>query len=154
MDEVKYVGPVALDRLLSYALNQGYPKSEGTDIIADVIMSPNPYGSSHNDRIAQLIDESGTSIDIAMYSYSDAQIGDAIEAAVNRGVTVRFIFETANSDRKLDDDAIANSKSARLEEMGVDVRYINKIMHHKFAIIDGPRDVDAAADERSALDRV
>ena len=37
-------------------------------------------------------------------------------------------------------DAAFNSKSGRLERMGVNVRWVNKIMHHKMMIIDGPRD--------------
>ena len=33
----------------------------------------------------------------------------------------------------------AGSKSARLEDLGINVRYVNKIMHHKFMLVDGPK---------------
>ena len=56
-------------------------------------------------------------------------------------MSVRVIFETANDDRK-DPQGTA---SAALEEQGMDVRYINRIMHHKFVIIDGPTDSFEAA---------
>jgi phosphatidylserine/phosphatidylglycerophosphate/cardiolipin synthase-like enzyme len=56
-------------------------------------------------------------------------------------VRVRFLFETAREDKNITDPAaLANTKSGRLEAAGIDVRYVNKILHHKFAIVDGPRD--------------
>jgi len=144
LDAVKYVGPSALDALLAYAIDQGYlDRLEGKT--AEVIFSPQPYESSHNVRVASLIDGAQHSVDIAMYSYSDARIATALENAVARGVEIRFIFETANDDRTKTGSALENSKSARLERMGINVRYVNKIMHHKFMIVDGPRsDVNAA----------
>ena len=103
-----------------------------------MIFSPQNYENSHNVRIAKEIDKAQSSVDIAMYSYSDSRIGNALESAVNRGVLVRFIFHTANDDRKKSGSSLDNSKSARLERLGVNVRYVNKIMHHKFVIVDGP----------------
>lgn len=145
LDAVKYVGKVALEQLLAYAIDQGYlDRLRGKS--ADVVFSPQPYESSHNARVAALIDDAQHSLDIAMYSYSDARIATALENAVTRGVEVRFIFETAAEDRKLTGDAAQNSKSGRLERMGINVRYVNKIMHHKFMIVDGPRDDADAAD--------
>ncbi|MEM6995152.1 MAG: phospholipase D-like domain-containing protein, partial [Myxococcota bacterium] len=142
LDKVSFVGPTALLRLRDYAVAQGYLEQVlgGGDRNIDVIFSPQPIETSHNARVADLIDGAQHSIDIMMYSFSDAAISDALEAAVERGVTVRFVFETANKDRKLDGDDLANSKSGRLEQMGVDVRWVNKIMHHKLMIVDGPRD--------------
>jgi phosphatidylserine/phosphatidylglycerophosphate/cardiolipin synthase-like enzyme len=76
-----------------------------------------------------------------MYSFSDYSIMDALEAATKRGVSIRFLYQGASDDRK---DA-AGTRSADLEDLGIEVRWINKIMHHKFAIIDGPRNaVDQA----------
>jgi len=139
LDAVKYVGKVALERLLEYAISQGYlDRLAGKT--AEVIFSPQPYANSHNVRVAALIDGATKSVDIAVYSYSDALIGTALENAVNRGVKIRFIFETANDDRKKTGTDLENSKSARLERLGINVRYVNKIMHHKYMIVDGPRD--------------
>ncbi|HEU5060485.1 MAG TPA: phospholipase D-like domain-containing protein [Kofleriaceae bacterium] len=143
LDAVPFVGPVALAALLDYAKEKGLLGGGGN---VSVIFSPQPADSSHNARVAQLIDAAQHTIDIAMYSFSDAGISAALERAVDRGVEVRFVFETANEDKKLTGSALASSKSGRLEAAGVNVRFVNKIMHHKFAIIDGPRDdVERAA---------
>jgi phosphatidylserine/phosphatidylglycerophosphate/cardiolipin synthase-like enzyme len=107
---------------------------------SDVIFSPQPPESTHNLRVAELIAGAEQSLDIAMYSFSDAGVEAALRDAAARGVKIRLIFESAKQDRKLDADARAQSRSGRLEAAGIDVRYINKIMHHKFMIVDGPRD--------------
>lgn len=137
LDAIPYVGPSALNALVEHARERGF--IGGTQI--DVIFSPQVAASAHTARIAQMIREAKHSVDIAMYSYSDAAIGQALADAQARGLKVRFLFETANKDKNLTDPAArAASKSGRLEAAGIDVRYVNKILHHKFAIIDGPRD--------------
>lgn len=138
LDAVPFVGPIALAALLEYAKEKGL--LGGGEGNASVIFSPQPAEASHNARIAQLIDAAQHTVDVAMYSFSDAGISAALERAVDRGVRVRFVFETANEDKKLTGSALQGSKSGRLEAAGVNVRFVNKIMHHKFAIIDGPRD--------------
>jgi phosphatidylserine/phosphatidylglycerophosphate/cardiolipin synthase-like enzyme len=143
LDAVPFVGPIALAALLDYAKEKGLLGGEGN---ASVIFSPQPAEASHNARIAQLIDQAEHTVDVAMYSFSDAGISAALERAVDRGIKVRFIFETANQEKSLTGSALANSKSGRLEAAGVNVRFVNKIMHHKFAIIDGPRDDIGRAD--------
>ncbi len=117
----------------------------GCNVQSSAIFSPQPIESGHTARIRQMVDAANSSIDIAMYSYSDADIGDALEGAIDRGVSVRFIFETANDDKKLSGPDLLNSKSGRLESAGVDVRFVKKIMHHKFIMVDGPRDDIAKA---------
>lgn len=138
LDDVPFVGPTALEALLHYAIAQGYlPESSAR---AFALFSPLPLDESHNARVAELIDGAQEHVDIAMYSFSSAAISDALKDAVARGVDVRFLFETANkNDKKLEGSALRNSRSGRLEDMGVDVRYVNKIMHHKFLLVDGPR---------------
>ena len=144
LDAVPYVGPSALERLHDYAVANGFGPAPDGDVMAEVIFSPQPFATSHAARAKELIDGAQESLDIAMYSFSVGSIYDAIEDAVARGVNVRMIFETANKDRRADDPS--NTRSARLERMGVNVRYVNKIMHHKFVIVDGPRDDDARAE--------
>ena len=141
---MKLVGPATLNKLLTYATAHGYLADQKAKDI-DVIFSPQPIEASHSARVAELIGTAKTSLDIAMYSYSDATIGKALEAAVARGVKVRFLFDTANGDHSLTGAALDASKSAQLEKKGIDVRYVNKIMHHKLMIVDGPRDDEAAA---------
>ncbi len=142
LDAISYVGERALELIYEYALAHGFGPSQG-DVVAEVIFSPQPFATSHATRVLELIDGAQSSLDIAMYSFSIGSIYDAIEAAVARGVKVRMIFETANADRRASDPS--STRSARLERMGVNVRYVNKIMHHKFILVDGPRDDDARA---------
>ena len=134
VDAVPYVGPVAMNQLAGWATTLCVAPEPGR---AEVIFSPQPYGESHLARVAELIEGAQRSVDIAMYSFSDGEIMDAIEDAVARGVDVRMVFEPAREEARDPD----GTRSDELERAGVDVRYINKIMHHKFAIIDGPREV-------------
>jgi len=99
-----------------------------------VVFSPAPSSESHLEHVKQWIDQAQSSIDIAMYSMSrsSSDIIKAIQAARSRQVRVRLLFETANSDSKSPEGTL----SSQMEDLGVDVRYINKIMHHKFALID------------------
>ncbi|MFT5434970.1 MAG: phosphatidylserine/phosphatidylglycerophosphate/cardiolipin synthase-like enzyme, partial [Myxococcota bacterium] len=102
---------------------------------------------SHIARAIELIERAQGRIDIAMYSFSDSGVSTALADAVRRGVTVRFVFETARSDKS----DPANTKSSRLEDIGVDVRYVNKIMHHKYALFDGPTVDDLGAATTATL---
>jgi phosphatidylserine/phosphatidylglycerophosphate/cardiolipin synthase-like enzyme len=144
LDAVKLVGPAAVKKLLAYATKKGHLADQQAKEL-DVIFSPQPAASSHNARVAEIIGAAHESLDVAMYSFSDANISNALGAAVARGVKVRFVFETANGDHLLTGSALEASKSGLLEKKGVDVRYVNKIMHHKFVIADGPRDDAGAA---------
>jgi phosphatidylserine/phosphatidylglycerophosphate/cardiolipin synthase-like enzyme len=141
LDAIPYLGSATMAQLLEYAKDKGLLTATPR---VDVIFSPQPAASTHTARIAQMIGQAQYSVDIAMYSYSDAGVGAALTDAVNRGVKVRFLFDTASEDRKIADViARTSTKSGKLEKVGVDVRWVNKILHHKFVLIDGPRD-DAA----------
>lgn len=143
LDAIPYVGPATLAALVERARELGYV---GGRPELDVMFSPLPAAQSHNRRIEQLIRSAQHSIDIAIYSYSDAGIAAALADRVQHGVQVRFIFETAAEDRKLTDPAArASSRSGRIEASGIDVRWMNKVMHHKFVLVDGPRDDRAHA---------
>jgi phosphatidylserine/phosphatidylglycerophosphate/cardiolipin synthase-like enzyme len=142
LDAVPYVGPAALDALLDYARDAGLVVEAAT---IEVVFSPQPASTTHSKRVAAMIAEAQHTIDVAMYSMSDADVSAALKAAAARGVRVRFLFETANADRKLDAAARAASKSGKLERDGVDVRWVNKILHHKLAIVDGARVVTGSA---------
>ncbi len=141
VDAVYYVGPVAIQQLVEAI--------EGRCVTGrmEVIFSPQPYERSHLARVRQLIDGAERSIDIAMYSYRDAAIQEALARAIARGVSVRMIYDGASVDRS----SPSGTTSARLEEMGIEVRWINKVMHHKLAIIDGPRGGDLTDIARSVV---
>lgn len=107
---------------------------------ADVIFSPANLDDSHIVKIAQQIGTAKSSVDVAIYSFNDKGIFDALAAAVERGCKVRVIYNSAGEDNRKEGEDKAGTLSARLEAKGVEVRFINKIMHHKFVLIDGPRD--------------
>ncbi len=132
LDKVKYVGLAVMKRVSEAA--PVVQACQAADV--DVIFSPQPYASSHLSRIATLIDGAKSSLDVAMYNLSDSGAIAALGRAVQRGVKVRYI----NEEGALDAKAPAGTTSAKLEALGVNVRYVSRIMHHKFMIVDGPRD--------------
>lgn len=133
IDRVSYVGDSSIAALEAWGAQR---------CAATVVFSPQSYSDSHLISTESAIDAASARLDVAMYSFSDTTMLDAIEAAVDRGVSVRVIYHGAAEDRK----DPAGTRSADLEDLGVEVRWTNKIMHHKFALIDGPRDsVDDAA---------
>ncbi len=134
VDDVYYVGPVAIQQLVAAI------EARCVAARVEVIFSPQPYDRSHLARVRQLIDGAERSVDIAMYSFSDSGIQQALARAVARGVSVRMIYDGASVDRSDPEGTL----SARIEEMGIEVRWVNKVMHHKVAIIDGPRGGDAS----------
>jgi phosphatidylserine/phosphatidylglycerophosphate/cardiolipin synthase-like enzyme len=132
LDDVIYVGPAAFRQLAAIVA----PRCENIPVAkAQVVFSPKNYQDSHLALTAELILQAQRSIDVAMYSLRDWTIVDTLEFAVDRGVRVRLLFDTARKD-KLDPEG---TMSAALEDRGIDVRWVNKIMHHKFCIIDGPQ---------------
>lgn len=149
LDDVAEVGPATIKKLFEYAKKKGLFGGTGGKV--DVIFSPAPSDASHLVRIAKEIDAAQKTIDVAIYSYSDAKISAALAAAVDRGVKVRFIFEEGGNQQRAGDLAArAATTAGKLEVNGVDVRYVNKIMHHKLLIVDGPRS-DAAAAKTAKL---
>ena len=92
--------------------------------------SPNGGVSS---TIVAALDEAQRELDIAMYSVSTgsrAPIFQALKRATERGVKVSMIFNKARTGAR------NKQKSLALEGIGVDVRYVTKTMHEKFAIVD------------------
>jgi phosphatidylserine/phosphatidylglycerophosphate/cardiolipin synthase-like enzyme len=140
VDDVYWVGPVAIEQLV--AIVTGLCAAP-TDSNVEVFLSPQPKEVSHLARAVELIDGAERSLDVAMYSFRDGDIEDALERAVDRGIRVRLILEKANEDRRDPEGSL----SAGLEDAGMDVRYVNKIMHHKFLLVDGPQEsADQAAE--------
>ena len=129
LDNVYFVGPRAMEQLTNL-INHRCAVSP----VVDAIFSPQPFENSHLKKAIDLINSAQKSIDIAMYSFRVYDILYALENAIERGVKIRFIFNAANQDK----NDPQGTMSAKLEEAGINVRYINKIMHHKFAIVDGP----------------
>jgi len=142
LDAVPWVGPATIARILASVQDQC-----GTIPTAEVVFSPQPYATSHIQRVIKAIDAAGTSLDIAMYNLSDSNIEKALGRAIGRGVAIRAVTDNASADVK----SPAGTKSARLEQLGINVRYVNKIMHHKLMLVDGPQDGTAAAAAAATL---
>lgn len=119
------------DRDAYLAFHAEQPQSP--EVEASVVFSPRSYHQSHLPRIIEALDAAEHTIDVAMYSMSDSSSRQALGDAVARGVRVRVLFDSASSDRRKE----SGTRSHHLEEMNVDVRYVNKILHHKYALIDG-----------------
>ena len=132
VDAVPYVGPVAMQQLA--AAVDSY--CDGPSPPPEAYFSPRPYGDDFMAAVVDKIDGAERSVDMAIYGLSDHRVISALGAAVDRGVEVRMLYDGANGDHL----RTAGSTSARLEDRGVNVRYINRSMHHKFAIVDGPQD--------------
>ncbi|MBX3205974.1 MAG: hypothetical protein KF764_12960 [Labilithrix sp.] len=137
LDAVREVGPATLRRLYEYAKRKGLAGGTGGAEV-EVVFSPQPASASHLVKVAAEIDRAQSSIDIAMYSYSDANITARLTAAAQRGVAIRFLYESGGKDSRAANPQ--TTTSMRLENAGADVRYVNKVMHHKLMIVDGPRD--------------
>jgi phosphatidylserine/phosphatidylglycerophosphate/cardiolipin synthase-like enzyme len=134
IDDVPYVGPMTFRRLVEAVADRCATPPPAEDDVS-VVFSPQPLAASHLVRVAGAIDRAERSIDVAMYSFGDAQIMGALERAAQRGVSIRFLYDGASAERSMP----AGSRSERLERAGIEVRWINKVMHHKFAIVDGVR---------------
>lgn len=84
------------------------------------------------DSIVGLINSSGKTIDIAVYSINNNQIVNALKNAHNRGVKLRILTDKLQASSKY-------SKVLDLYLYGIDVKVNSKykIEHNKFAIFDG-----------------
>lgn len=119
---------------------------DATPLEADVIFAP---AQRHEDKVIERIKAAQFSIDIAMYNMKHTGVFNALKDAIEKkNVKVRVIYHGAQTDRK----DPAGTRSAKMEDLGIDVRYAtkSKVMHHKFMIVDGPRRGD---DGQPVLDR-
>ena len=92
---------------------------------------PETRVSTLSNALIEVIDSSQRSLDIAIYELNLDEIGDAILAAQNRGVSVRLVTDT--------DELEELETLIRLEEEGIptvaDER--SALMHNKFVVVDG-----------------
>ncbi len=84
------------------------------------------------ERVAMAIESATTSIDVAMYSFTSDKLARSLEKKAKKGVKVRVIADYLQSKS-------AYADFNEMKEAGVEVRFAqkNKIMHNKFAVIDG-----------------
>jgi hypothetical protein len=98
--------------------------------------------------IIQAIDGARKSIDIALFSFTDDQLGDAVVRAARRGVTVRVILG-------VDQDKMLGGEYEKLVSTGVPVvvASVPGLFHHKFALIDGTLVITGSYDWSDTADK-
>lgn len=102
------------------------------------------------DATVREINKAEKLIEVAMYSISvgeDAPIYVALREAAARGVKIVMVLNkarTGSSNKK---------KSLNLESIGVDVRYVTRTMHEKFAVIDRAVLVNGSANFSTSADQ-
>src|SRR4051812_31020500 len=111
------VGCVAGDGDGSEASEADLNEAAKVEVIFSPAASP---AQSHVARIAAEVDRAQSSIDIAIYSYSDANITARLAAAAARGVKIRVIYEVGGNDSR--SDHVDTTTSGKLEAAGADVR--------------------------------
>ena len=91
-----------------------------------------PKGGTSKE-LARLIKAAKKEIVVAAYAFSSKYLGQALSAALKRGVKIRVLLDWDNARK-------AYSIDEWLSGEGIDVRFIEMKrgnMHHKFMIIDG-----------------
>lgn len=92
-----------------------------------------PHGTAS--LIAAAIDASKTSVDLANFSFTNAEIIEALKRAKDRGLKVRLIFDRYQYGML--------KEGAEMTDMGFDVRLSDgrsgprSVMHNKFGVFDG-----------------
>ncbi len=96
-----------------------------------VRVSFSPNGGVNKETLNQL-SEAVNTVDVAMYALSDSNIINKLIELSKADIQIRMVLNKAKKNRW----------SEKLENAGVDIRYVTKAMHHKFAIVDGPQSAD------------
>jgi len=105
-----------------------------TSVALPIFVTTPDLDPAHNrieEALAQHIRSARETIDVAVYDFGLALPARAMSIAADNGVTVRVVTD----GDELDEDGIL-----MLEESGIEVVYRpegDRIMHHKFAVIDG-----------------
>ena len=101
------------------------------------INDPANYSNSIEQRLIEFINISQTSIHIASFEFDLDPVAEALIAAHNRGVDVRWV--TDNEHGLEADSDPGGGQFARLQAAGIEVRADTRsaLMHNKFWIFDG-----------------
>lgn len=107
--------------------------------------SPQKELTGYLEELVTLIDQTQQTLDICIYSIDSYDVYLALKRAVARSVQVRMLYEGAAEDK----NQTGVTVSYKLEEIGVDVKYVNKINHHKFIVSDNSKMITASANWNS-----
>ena len=106
-----------------------YFNSAVDQTLADEMPAVN-LGQNMEDTLAACINRAGQSIDLAIYNFDNQMVGDALNAAYDRGVKIRIITCGSTTHASISDLNTGISVLERPEEIN------GGIMHNKFAIFD------------------
>ena len=101
------------------------------------IKDPNNYAASIEGRLIDHINAAQTSIHIASFEFDLTPVAEALIAAHQRGVDVRWVTDDENGLAA--DTEPGRGQFAMLRNAGIEVRSDNRtaLMHNKFWIFDG-----------------
>ena len=101
------------------------------------LKDPADWQSSIAGRLVEKINAAQTSIHIASFEFDLTPVADALIAAKQRGVDVRWVTDDEHGLEA--DEEPGNGQFAMLQEAGIEVRSDNRtaLMHNKFWIFDG-----------------
>lgn len=97
-----------------------------------VTFSPQAEIDGYLSKLISVIDSSQNTLEIALYGLDDFDVSRALQRASARGVQIRMLYENTSAER----NEAGGTLSHALEASGIDVRYVNKIIHHKYLIAD------------------
>jgi phosphatidylserine/phosphatidylglycerophosphate/cardiolipin synthase-like enzyme len=121
------LGAGAQENITPTATNHNWFAVYFTDPTSPVAES---YRGGPDEQLANAIDAARLSVDMAIYDLNLWSIRDALIGAHRRGVLVRVVTESDNTDEQ----EVQQLKEAGIEVLG-DRR--EALMHDKFAVIDG-----------------
>jgi len=97
----------------------------------EVYFSPN---GGARQRLVGAIQESRTSIDVAVYNFTAAELAHALIAARDRGVRVRVLLDRERLEDVGPTLELLQRKKISLRALGTPP---DRLMHNKFALFDG-----------------
>lgn len=101
------------------------------------INNPDDWQSSIEGRLIEKINAAQTSIHIASFEFDLTPVAEALIAAKQRGVDVRWVTDDEHGIES--DGEPGHGQFARLQDVGIEVRSDSRsaLMHNKFWIFDG-----------------
>lgn len=116
---------------LTIGAQEATPSTVQTCSVQAFFVSPDVDGVIEQELIT-LINQATSTLDIALYSFTDDQLGAAVIEAHQRGVKVRVFLDDGQEEAR-------GGEYAKLVAAGVSVavEHVKGLMHHKFAVIDG-----------------
>jgi len=133
--------------ILFFVLMAGGVVAAQTCSVQSYFVSPDVDGVIET-AIIQAIDGARKSIDIALFSFTDDQLGSAVVRAARRGVTVRVILGAGQ-------DTVWGGEYGKLVSAGIPVVIATStgLFHHKFAVADGNLVITGSYDWSDTADK-